>query len=96
MTETDMVEADEITPEDEEEAAETPSPKVEGGPLKFHIKKSAFLTALEKASATVSSKDNDPLLKSFNIEADKDQVRILSTDMSLGSIAKIRGADICR
>lgn len=59
--------------------------------MRFVIKKAAFLTALEKASATVSSKDNDPLLKTFNIEADPDQVRILSTDLSLGSIAKIRG-----
>jgi DNA polymerase-3 subunit beta len=59
--------------------------------MHFVIKKAAFLTALDKAAATVSSKDNDPLLKTFNIEADPDQVRILSTDLSLGSIAKIRG-----
>ncbi len=57
--------------------------------MKFTIKKAAFLTALEKAGATISAKDNDPLLKTFNIEADEDQVRILSTDMELGSIAKI-------
>jgi DNA polymerase III beta subunit len=62
--------------------------------MRFLIKKAAFQTALDKAGATVSSKDNDALLKSFNIQADEDQIRILSTDLSLGSIAKIRVADI--
>ncbi len=62
--------------------------------MNIKMKKAAFLTALEKAAQTVSAKDNDPLLKTFNIEADKDQVRILSTDLSLGSIAKIRVAEV--
>jgi DNA polymerase-3 subunit beta len=62
--------------------------------VKFTIKKAVLQNALEKASATVSSKDNDPLLKTFNIEVDEDQIRILSTDLSLGSIAKIRVAEI--
>ncbi len=62
--------------------------------MRFSIKKAAFHNALEKASATVSSKDNEPLLKSFNIEADSDELRILSTDLTLGSIAKIRVVDI--
>lgn len=68
--------------------------------MKFTIKKTAFLVGLEKASQTVSSKDSEPLLKSFNVEADlqekpeDSQIRILSTDQSLGTIAKIRVAEI--
>lgn len=80
--------------EEEALAKEGPASKVAGGPVKFVIKKAAFLNALEKAGQTVGSSDNEPLLKTFNIEADTDQVRILSTDLALGSIAKIRVADI--
>jgi DNA polymerase-3 subunit beta len=81
--------------EEEAAAAEGTHGKVSGGPLSFRIKKASFLLALEKAGNTVSSKENEPLLKTFNIEAD-DQVRILSTDLSLGSIAKIRVADVVK
>ncbi len=89
-------EAERLRQKEEEEALahEGPAKKVAGGPLKFVIKRAAFLNALEKAGQTVSSSDNEPLLKTFNIEADEDQVRILSTDLALGSIAKIRVADI--
>lgn len=62
--------------------------------MRFVIKKAAFLNAIEKASATVSAHDHDPILKTLNIEADPDQVRLLSTDLSLGSIARIKVVDV--
>jgi DNA polymerase-3 subunit beta len=66
--------------------------------LSFTMKKAPFLSGLERASATVSSKDNDPILKTFHLQADTSvspaEVRILSTDLTLGSIAKIKVVDI--
>ncbi len=64
--------------------------------MHFSIKKPALLTGLDKASSTVSAKDSDPLLKTFNIEADTEtgELRILSTDLTLGSIARLKVVDI--
>lgn len=66
---------------------ETDSQTIEPDLVLFMTKKFAFQALLEKAATVVPSRDIQPMLRNFLVEAEQGQLRVTATDLELSVVA---------
>jgi DNA polymerase-3 subunit beta len=54
--------------------------------LRFQCKKFSMQALLEKASATMPTKDIIPVLKNFRVDVDETRIRVIATDLELATV----------
>lgn len=71
----------------EQELPFADSDSIEPDMVLFMTKKFAFQALLEKAATVVPSKDIQPMLRNFLVEAEKGHIRVAATDLELSVVA---------
>jgi len=62
--------------------------------VEISVKRDVLKGAILKAAGSISSRDIQPILKNFMIQAKGDSVKIIATDLEIGAISTIRTATI--